>query len=108
MLEMANYLPTPRFVPASYRLGVCEAGDNTSVERWSVADIPSDWHWFPYPESTQRRGRTPLLAVPSAAVPGGLESIVLANPVRLSPDTIRLRAVQQDICNPRDLAALEK
>ena len=50
------------------------------------------------------KGR-PLLAVPSAAVPGGLESIVLANPNVLDEGTIRLIAAEERIYNLRAFAA---
>ena len=90
MLEMANYLPSPRLVPTSYRLGIFEVPGDTALDRWPVADLPADWRDFPYPMSTQEMGTnwlatavSPLLEVPSAAVPGGIEHIVLASPARL-------------------------
>ena len=108
MLEMANYLPSPRLVPTSYRLGVFEVPEDTAVDRWPVADLPVDWGDFPYPKSTQEMGTNwlagavaPFLEVPSAAVPGGIEHIVLASPVRLGAMAIRLVDVQANIYNPR-------
>ena len=108
MLEMANYLPSPRLVPTSYPLGVFEVPEDTAVDRWPVADLPVDWGDFPYPKSTQEMGTNwlagaaaPLLEVPSTAVPGGIEHIVLASPVRLGAAAIRLVDVQADIYNPR-------
>ena len=51
------------------------------------------------------RKEAPLLAVPSVAVPGGLESIVLANPNILDEGTIRLIAAEERIYNPRAFAS---
>lgn len=108
MLEMANYLPSPRLIPPAYRLGVYEVAGNTPTERWTVDDLPVGWNRFPYPATTQRMGATwlrretaSLLAIPSAAVPGGLENIVLANPARLAAGSIRLSAVHERLYNPR-------
>ena len=113
MLEMANYLPSPRLVPDTYRLGVFEIPDGTVVERWSVWELPSDWRDYPYPRSTQRRGtdwllrgRAPLLAIPSAAVPTGLENIVLASPTRLHRTSIHLRKTLEGLYNPRAFATV--
>ena len=111
MLEMAHYLPSPRLVPSSYRLGVYEVAGNPSTERWSMDDLPADRDRFPYPQSTQRmgsdwlmRGSASLLVIPSAAVPGGLENIVLAGPARLDAASIRLSAVQERLYRPRAFA----
>ena len=111
MLEMANYLPSPRLVPAGYRLGVYEVAGNPSMERWTVADLPVGWNRFPWTRSTQRlgsewltRGSAALLALPSAAVPGGLDDIVLAAPARLDPESIRLVAAHERLYSPRAFA----
>lgn len=112
MLEMANYLPSPRLVPTGYRLGVYEASGDLSVERWTAEDLPTDWDRFPYPRSTQRmgsdwltRGSATLLVLPSAAVPGGLDDIVLVTPARLDAASIRLSAVHERLYNPRAFAS---
>ena len=108
LLEMANYLPSPRLVPPTYRLGVYEIAGNPSPERWTADDVPAGWDRFPYPRSTQqmgsdwwRQGKASLLVVPSAAVPGGLENIVLASPARLGPASIRLIEAHERLYNPR-------
>ena len=95
-------------MPPGYRLGVYEVSDEVDLERWHVDDLPQDWDHYPHPQSTRRMGtlwlmrkETPLLAVPSVAVPGGLESIVLANPNVLDEGAIRLTAVEQRIYNER-------
>ena len=111
MLEMANYLPSPRLVPSGYRLGVYEVAGQPSVERWAAEDLPADWNRFPYPRSTQRmgsdwltRGNASLLVLPSAAMPGGLDDIVLAAPARLDPASICLVAAHERLYNPRAFA----
>ena len=112
MLEMANYLPSPRIVPTGYRLGVYEVSGDLSVERWTAEDLPTDWDRFPYPRSPQRmgsdwltRGSATLLVLPSAAVPGGLDDIVLVTPGRLDAASIRLSAVHERLYNPRAFAS---
>ena len=108
MLEMANYLPSPRLIPPAYRLGVYEVAGKMPMERWTVNDLPVGWDRFPYPAFTQRMGRR--LAETGGCVPAGdserrrarrLESIVLANPVRLAAGSIRLSAVHERLYNPR-------
>ena len=110
-LEMANYLPSPQLVPSSYRLGVYQLPDDAPMVRWPASALPPDWRDFPYPKSTQQmgtdwldQGEGQLLAVPSAAVPAGLEAIVLASPARLEPAAIRLIGAEADIHNPRAFA----
>ena len=112
MLEMAHYLPSPRLVPPGYRLGVYDVSAEITLERWHVHDLPEDWDRYPYPRSTQGIGtrwlirrEAPLLAVPSVAVPGGLESIVLANPSMLTEEAIRLISVEERIYNERAFAS---
>ena len=111
MLEMANYLPSPRLVPRNYRLGVFEVDDDIPMDHRTLDEMPQDWRDFPYPQSTQRmgtdwliRGQAVLLAVPSTVVPGGLENTVLASPSRLVTETIRLLATESEIFNPRAFA----
>ena len=112
MLEMANYLPSPRLVPAAYRLGVYEVASTASTKRWQVRDLPKDWNEFPHSPWTRKagtdwllHGRESLLSVPSAAVPGGLENILLANPHRLAPAGIRLIEAIEDIYDSRAFAS---
>lgn len=87
MLEMAQYLPSPRLLPKNYRLGIYSLPDTLKIEQWAVEALPADWKQFPYPRSTQQLGEDWLnsksrvaLSVPSAAVPGGLEHCVVVNP----------------------------
>lgn len=111
MLEMANYLPSPRLIPSGYRLGIYELRDDTPMDRWPIAMLPPDWRDFPHPKSTRQlgaewliRGEGHLLAIPSAAVPAGLESIVLVSPARIGAQAIHLVAMEADIYNPRAFA----
>ncbi len=108
LLEMANYLPSPRLNPSGYRLGIYELPDDTPMDRWPISVLPPDWRDFPHPKSTRQlgtdwliRGQAHLLAVPSAAVPAGLEAIVLASPARIGSGVIRLIAAEADLYNPR-------
>lgn len=80
----ANYLPSPRPVPASYRQGIYKHSGRATVDTWAVEDFPAKWNEYPYPAATQRLGAAWLrsgtrvaLRVPSAAVPGGLEQCVV-------------------------------
>ena len=100
LLEMANYLPSPRFVPSSYRMGIYEIPDTVGIYRFSTDQLPADWAAYPYPASTQQLGsdwlqntRSVMLLVPSAAVPGGLEQIAVINPQH--PDINQLELVGQ-------------
>ena len=113
MLEMAHHLPSPRLVPPGYRMGVFEASDRLRMDRWSIEDLPADWSAFPYPASTQELGSTwllsgkaELLAVPSTAIPGGLDDIVLASPARLGPKTVCLVETLADLYSDRAFAQI--
>ena len=53
------------------------------------------------------RKEASLLAVPSVAVPGGLESIVLANPNVLDEEKIRLISAEERIYNERSFASVQ-
>ena len=81
-------------------------------KRWQVRDLPKDWNEFPHSPWTRKsgtdwllHGKESLLSVPSAAVPGGLESIVLASPHRLAPVRIRLIEAIEDIYDSRAFAS---
>ena len=111
MLEMANYLPSPRLIPPTYRLGIYRIAEDAPLIRWSPENLPSGWNAFPYPRWTQEEGsrwlihgEESLLAVPSVAVPGGLENIVLASPARIAATSIRLIQALGDIYERRAFA----
>ena len=108
MLEMAHYLPSPRLLPPSYRLGTYALGTDVSMDQWTVEELPDDWNSFPYPANSQVLGSSWLLAapsafliIPSAALPGGLENIVLVNPDHAEARTITLLASEMRIYNER-------
>lgn len=97
LLEMANYLPSPRLVPKDYRLGIYELPKSTSIKTLTVADLPSDWAEFPHPISTQTIGsqwllskETLCLTVPSAAITEGLENIIIVNPEHPEIENLQL------------------
>jgi len=107
MLEMSHYLPSPRHVPASYRLGVYEV-DSSRAETLSDDELPDDWATFPYPADTQalgsawlRRRQGLVLRVPSCAVPGGLENIAMVNPLHDHIDRLQLVEALPAHYNPR-------
>ncbi|SDM23810.1 RES domain-containing protein [Modicisalibacter muralis] len=107
LLEMSHYLPSPRLVPRSYRLGIYELPSANS-EQWEVETLPVDWNRYPYPASTQALGTAWLrqraslvLLVPSCAVPGGLENIAVVNPLHPAVDKIMLIDTREAIYNPR-------
>jgi RES domain-containing protein len=100
LLEMANYLHSPRHVPPSYRMGVYELPDTVTVEALPVDSLPEDWDDFPYPASTQAMGSEWMasmsalcLLVPSCSVPiiTSGEGIIVANPRH--PDISRIKLV---------------
>ena len=108
MLEMANYLPSPKLIPPSYRLGVYELPERVVNDSMGVDDLPADWNRYPYPASTQRLGsiwlqavENALLIVPSAAVPAGLESILVVNPLHPDSKTLQLIASERQIYSKR-------
>lgn len=111
MLEVANYLPSPRFVPKSYRLGQYQLPD-AFVSRFQ-GELPADWDSFPYPVSTQQLGsawlhsqQNVLLELPSVTVPPGLGSILLFNATHPDASQLRLQQVFHDIYNPRLFAGM--
>jgi RES domain-containing protein len=98
MLEIGNYIPSPRLIPGSYRLAQYEV-DDQFIETISPSDIPPDWNKFPHPFSTQVVGSAWLqdksnivLLVPSSAVPGGLENMAIFNP--LHPDAGKIKFIK--------------
>ena len=113
MLEMANYLPSPRLIPASYALATYELTGHVPIDEISLGELPKDWNQYPYPESTQDIGSTWLLrtnslilTTPSAAVPGGMEKIGVVNPRHRSVSKIQLKAIEKKIFNQRAFAGL--
>ena len=116
LLEMANYLPSPRFIPKDYRLGIYQLAENTAITTVSTADLPEHWADYPYPNTTQHIGSVWLknatslaLSVPSAAVPGGLENIVMINCKLLCQDKPQLKLIDAtaDLYNKRMFSALK-
>lgn len=94
-LEMANYIPSPRLVPARYVLAQYWLDDAASIEDMNHP-LPSDWDAFPYPGSTQTIGgnwlasrRTLGLLVPSVADPMKVDHCMVVNP--LHPDISMLK-----------------
>lgn len=108
LLEMANYLPSPRLVPADYRLGIYHLPDSVSTKTVTMKELPPDWSRYPYPSSTQQIGSSWLeaasslvLFVPSVAVPAGLENIAVVNPTHPEIDRLQLSSVESNLYNDR-------
>ncbi|MGI9286850.1 MAG: RES family NAD+ phosphorylase [Pseudomonadales bacterium] len=108
MLELANYIPSPRLVPVSYRLGIYTLPGRVKVDTWHTAALPANWNQYPHPVSTQQLGTQWLrdkqrlaLRVPSAAVPGGLEYCVMVNPLHPAITHLTLIDTQDKIYSER-------
>ena len=113
LLEMANYLPSPRLIPDNFHLGIYEAPDTAPFYTLPDSDLPDDWAEFPYPISTQTIGGEWLdqgnelgLLVPSAAVPEGLENIAVINPLHPACAEITLIKSTPDLYNKRTFSGL--
>lgn len=113
LLEFANYIPSPRLIPDSYRLGIFEVPDAASFLELPANQLPNDWAQYPYPNSTQKIGGDWLetgtalgMLVPSAAVPEGLEKIVVINPGHPERHSIHLLSSTAELFNKRTFAGL--
>ena len=115
LLEMANYLPNPRLIPADYRLGIYHLPDAVSIQTLTVSDLPQNWSQYPYPSSTQKigsqwlnEGGSLILLVPSVAVPAGLENIAVINPRHPDINKLKLSSVESDLYNDRAFKGLSE
>ena len=113
LLEMGNYLPSPRLVPKNYRLGIYELPDSVICEDLPVNQWPADWSLYPYPLPTQQIGtqwlqtcQALVLRVPSTAVTAGLERIAVINPRHSQCQYIRLAKSTADLYNQRAFQGL--
>lgn len=113
LLEMANYLPSPRLIPADYRLGIYQLPDFVSSKTLTVSDLPNDWSRYPYPKSTQDIGSqwltendSLILIVPSVAVTAGMENIIVLNPNHPEINTLKLVSTESDLYNSRTFQGL--
>lgn len=113
LLEMANYLPSPRLIPEDYRLGIYDTPDIAPFYTLPDNRLPSDWASFPYPSSTQTIGGDWLdagnelgLLVPSSAVPEGLELIAVINPRHPACSNIQLEKSTADLFNKRTFTGI--
>ncbi len=84
----------PSILPADYVSVSLEIPDDVSREEWPLASLPRGWAETPAPASLQalggewaRAGRTAVLVVPSAVIPG--EKNVLVNPRHADANRIR-------------------
>lgn len=114
LLEMGNYLPSPRLIPKHYRLGIYSLPDDVAIDIFPEKKLPKDWANFPYPKSTQEIGTDWLskkkklgLLVPSAAVPEGLEKILVVNPGHEHINKIKLIKQTSSFYNERIFAGID-
>lgn len=105
MLEMANYLPSPRLVPKDYCLAhykiVLKKSEYDVLDR---SKCPANWNASPYPITTQQIGsdwleacEKVLLVVPSAAVAAGLENNAIFNPLHAKASKIKLLNITEEL-----------
>lgn len=108
MLELANYLPSPRLLPNNSVMCVYEVSGEIDIKNVDISELSDDWADFPYPLSTQIIGTDFLtsckflaLQVPSSAVTGGLENILVVNPLHPDVKKIKLIETHAEIYNVR-------
>ncbi|PMR71742.1 RES family NAD+ phosphorylase [Halomonas heilongjiangensis] len=113
MLEMGNYIPSPKLVPKGYVLGTFDVA-STAIETVELTDLPDDWDQFPYPKCTQQlgsaflaRNQNLILLVPSCAA-AGLDQIAVVNPLHPDISTITLVDTNDQIYNTRLFKGLGK
>lgn len=106
LLEMANYLPSPRMMPRALRMGIYELDERASIGTLARGDLPDSRRDYPYPSETRTLGGDWLtsaeqlgLRVPSAATPGALEDLIVVNPACQSRRYIRLIDVVSQLYN---------
>ncbi len=115
LLEMANYLPSPKLIPKNYRLGIYELDKSAAIYVLADTQLPDDWAYFPYPRSTQQIGKDWLdqcnelgLLVPSSAVPQGLEKILVVNPRHPDIGHLKLVSSTPELFNKRTFTGLDQ
>ena len=108
LLEMANYLPSPRMISSALRMGIYELDERASIGTLPREDLPDSWRDYPYPSATQMLGGDWLagaeqlgLRVPSAAAPGALEDLIVINPACHPKQYLRLINVISELYNER-------
>lgn len=110
MLEMAHYLPSPRLVPASFRIGEYELPEDIS-QQFLKPPYPEDWDANIYPKSTQNVGgdflqeaTSLILWVPSTALPMqtlSMDKIAVVNPLHPEIEKLKLLSSEGKIYNER-------
>ena len=108
LLEMANYLPSPRLIPKEYHMGIYDLPKQTISKTLTIKDMPENWAKFPYPISTQTIGSRWLesnkelcLIVPSVAIPEGMENIIIVNPNHPQISKLKLSSSTANLYNKR-------
>lgn len=99
LLEIANYISSPRMIPPTFRLGTYTLDTSlTRIDELAHDKLPENWRTFPYPTTTQAIGdawldkaASLMLILPSAASPSLHDRIALIN--LLHPDIKHLSLV---------------
>lgn len=101
LLEMANYLPSPRLIPKTYRLGTYQLSEQASITRYQPDELPTNWADYPHPIETVHIGTewlksqtTLCLQVPSAAVSEGMEDILVVNAKLIDPSKPQIKLIR--------------
>jgi RES domain-containing protein len=110
-LEKFVHLPKP--IPTAMKFVKFELTfHGVAIERAALSDLPADWRSEPVPPSTQqfgaewfRRGKTAVLAVPSAIIPEEVNYVL--NPLHPDFGKIKISAASAFTFDPR-LAELLK
>lgn len=110
-LEMANYIPSPRLVPANFVLAQYWLDAAASVEEMNQP-LPTDWDAFPYPASTQdiggawlASGRTLGLRVPSVADQLKVDHCMVLNPLHADIGLIKYVTHTDELYSARAFTA---
>ncbi|GAA3973827.1 RES family NAD+ phosphorylase [Allohahella marinimesophila] len=99
LLEIANYISSPRMIPPSFKLGTYTLDTSVvNVDELAHDKLPESWRAFPYPQTTQAigdawitAGHALVLILPSAASPSLHDRIALIN--ALHPDIKHLSLI---------------
>ena len=96
----------PAEVPGDLVAIAAEIPDDVEMESIDVRGLPRGWRRYPAPADLQalgtewiRKGRTAILAVPSAVVPRELNYLI--NPVHRNASRLRIRDPESFRLDPR-------
>ncbi|MFP4379963.1 MAG: RES family NAD+ phosphorylase [Candidatus Sumerlaeia bacterium] len=92
--------------PPNLKMACIEIPDSLSILKISIRELPADWRRSPPPSQLQEKGdfwldqgKSPVLFVPSAVVPG--EHNILLNPLHPDMAKIRIARIEDYDIDPR-------